>query len=70
MITGTLPTLSRDEAKDLIEANGGKVTGSVSGNTNFLVLGENPGSKYDQALKRGVPTISEDDLKKMLQERK
>ncbi len=70
VITGTLPTLSRDEAKDLIEANGGKVTGSVSGNTNFLVLGENPGSKYDQALKRGVPTISEDDLKKMLQERK
>jgi len=69
VVTGALPTLSRTEVKDLIQANGGKVTGSVSGNTNYLVLGEDPGSKYDQALKRGVPTISEADLKRLIEDR-
>ena len=68
VITGTLPKLTRTEAKDLIEANGGKVTGSVSGNTDYLVLGEDPGSKYDQAQKRNVPTLSEDDLRKLIEE--
>jgi len=68
VVTGTLPNLTRTEVKDLIETNGGKVTGSVSGNTDYLVLGEDPGSKYDQAQKRGVPTISEDELKKMIEE--
>lgn len=66
VITGTLPTLSRNEAKSLIEANGGKVTGSVSGNTNYLLLGENPGSKLDQAHQRGVPTISEEGLRQLI----
>lgn len=66
VITGTLPTLSRNEAKTLIEENGGKVTGSVSGNTNYLLLGEDPGSKLDQAHQRGVPTISEEDLKHLI----
>ncbi len=69
VVTGTLPSLSRTEAKDLIEANGGKVTGSVSGNTNYLVLGENPGSKYDQAQKKNIPILSEDELKKLIEER-
>ena len=69
VVTGTLPNLTRTEVKDLIETNGGKVTGSVSGNTDYLVLGEDPGSKYDQAQKRGVPTISEGELKDMIEER-
>ena len=69
VVTGTLPNLTRPEVKDLIETNGGKVTGSVSGNTDYLVLGEDPGSKYDQAQKRNVPTISEAELKDMIEER-
>ncbi|MDF1520912.1 MAG: NAD-dependent DNA ligase LigA [Brevefilum sp.] len=67
VVTGTLPSLSRTEVKDLIESHGGKVTGSVSGNTSYLVLGEDPGSKYDQAQKRGVPIISEEDLKNLIE---
>ncbi len=69
VVTGTLPTLSRSEAKHLIESNGGKVTGSVSGSTSYLVLGESPGSKYDQALKRNVAILSEDQLRQLIQER-
>ncbi len=69
VITGTLPNLTRGEAKDLIESNGGKVTGSVSGNTDYLVLGEDPGSKYEQAQKRNVPTVSEADLKNLIKEK-
>ncbi len=69
VVTGTLPNLTRTEVKDLIEGNGGKVTGSVSGNTDYLVLGDDPGSKYDQAQKRNVPTISEQELKEMIEER-
>jgi len=68
VVTGTLPTLTRSEVKDLIETHGGKVTGSVSSNTSYLVLGDDPGSKYDQAQKRGVSTISEEDLKKLIGE--
>ncbi len=66
VITGTLPKLSRDEAKELIEKNGGKVSGSVSSKTSHLLLGENGGSKYDTALKLGVPIVSEEELKNML----
>ncbi len=69
VITGTLPSLSRSEAKKLVESNGGKVTGSVSGNTDYLLLGEEPGSKLDQAKKRGVPTLSEDDLHQLITDR-
>ncbi len=69
VITGTLPTLSRNEAKDLIESHGGKVTGSVSGNTSYLLLGTDPGSKYDQALKRNVPILSEDELLQLIGDR-
>ncbi len=67
VVTGTLPSLSRTEVKDLIESHGGKVTGNISGNTSYLVLGEDPGSKYGQAQKRGVPIISEDDLKTLIE---
>jgi DNA ligase (NAD+) len=66
VITGTLPTLSRDEAKKLIEDNGGKVASSVSGRTSYLLAGENAGSKYDDAVKFVVPIISEEDLTGML----
>jgi DNA ligase (NAD+) len=66
VITGTLPTLSRDEAKSLIQANGGKVTGSVSRKTDFLVLGESPGSKLDEASRLGIPTLSEKALRDLI----
>jgi DNA ligase (NAD+) len=69
VITGALPNLTRTEVKDLIESKGGKVTGSVSGNTDYLILGENPGSKYNQAQKRGIPTLSEEDLQKMIKDK-
>lgn len=66
VITGTLPTLSRDAAKDLIKANGGKVTDSVSKNTSYLVAGEAAGSKLDKANQIGVPVIDEDGLRAMI----
>jgi len=66
VLTGSLPTLSRDEATARIRSAGGKVTGSVSRSTDFVVAGEDPGSKYDKALELGVPVITEADLLKML----
>lgn len=62
VITGTLPTLSRKEAQKLIEENGGKVSGSVSKKTDYVVVGEDPGSKYDKALSLKITVISEDEL--------
>ena len=62
VITGTLPTLKRDEAKKLIEQAGGKVTGSISKKTDYLLLGENAGSKLDKAKKLGVSLLSEEQL--------
>jgi len=59
VITGTLPTLSRDEAKALIEAHGGKVTGSVSKKTDYLLAGEKAGSKLAKAEALGVPVLDE-----------
>lgn len=66
VVTGTLRTLSRDEAKALIETNGGRVSGSVSKKTDFLVAGENAGSKLDKANSLGVKVISEDELLAMV----
>lgn len=63
-ITGTLPTLGRKEAADFIESHGGKVTGSVSKKTSYLVAGEAAGSKLDKAMQLGVPVISEQELVK------
>lgn len=65
VLTGTLPTLSRDEAKKIILENSGKVTGSVSKNTSYVLAGENPGSKYEDAKKLGVKIIEEEDFLKM-----
>ncbi len=68
VVTGTLPTLSREGVKAYIEAHGGKVTDSVSKNSSYLVLGEAPGSKYDKAKKLGVKVIGEAELKKLCAE--
>lgn len=67
VLTGTLPTHSRDEAKALIEARGGKVTGSVSKKTSYLVAGEKPGSKYDKAVSLGIPVLDEQALLALLE---
>ncbi len=68
VITGTLPTMSREQATELIQAHGGKVTGSVSSKTNYLVVGENPGSKLEKAQKLGVRVIDEATLRQMVGE--
>ncbi len=65
VITGTLPSLSREDAKALIETAGGKVTDSVSKKTAYLVLGENPGSKLEKAQSLGIPILDEDALRKL-----
>lgn len=69
VITGTLEGMSRDEAKALIVANGGKASGSVSKKTSYLLAGENGGSKRTKAEELGVPVISLDELKEMLREK-
>lgn len=66
VLTGTLPSLTRDEAKDLIESLGGKVTGSVSKKTDYLVAGADPGSKHDKAVALGIKVLDEDELLKLL----
>ena len=66
VITGTLPTLSRDEAKDRVEAAGGKVAGSVSKKTNFVVAGEEAGSKLVKAQELGIEVLDEAGLLKLL----
>lgn len=67
VITGTLPTWSREQAQAFIEQHGGKVTGSVSKKTNYLVLGENPGSKLTKAQSLGIPTLGEQELQNLAQ---
>jgi DNA ligase (NAD+) len=62
VITGTLETMSRDEAKAVIKSNGGKVSSSVSKSTDYVVVGENPGSKFDDAQKLGVKTLTEKEF--------
>ncbi|MBO5652896.1 MAG: NAD-dependent DNA ligase LigA, partial [Clostridia bacterium] len=66
VLTGTLPTLKRDEAAKMIEAEGGKVSGSVSSKTGFVVAGEAAGSKLTKANSLGIKVIDEDELLKML----
>ncbi len=66
VLTGTLPTLSRSEAKALIEAQGGKVTGSVSGKTSYVVVGAAPGSKATKAEELGIPLLDEEGLQSLL----
>lgn len=66
VLTGTLPTLKRDEAAAMIEAAGGKVSGSVSKKTDFVVAGDAAGSKLEKALSLGVTVLSEDEFLAML----
>lgn len=65
VVTGSLPSYTRDEITELIERSGGRVTGSVSGNTDYLVAGEDPGRKLEQAEEERVPVISERELLEM-----
>ena len=66
VLTGTLPSLTREEAAALIKAAGGKVTNSVSRKTDYVVAGESPGSKLEKAEKLGVETIDEEGLRRIL----
>ncbi len=66
VLTGTLPVLKREEAKERIEAAGGKVAGSVSSKTSYVVAGEDAGSKLDKARELNVPVLDEADLLRML----
>ena len=65
VITGTLPTMSREQAKDYVEFHGGRVTGSVSGKTDYLLAGEKAGSKLAKAEKLGVPILDEAALQRL-----
>jgi DNA ligase (NAD+) len=67
VLTGTLPNLTREEARERIEAEGGKVAGSVSKKTDYVVAGDDPGSKYEKAVELGVAILDEEDLLKLLQ---
>ena len=63
MITGTL-SRSRDDIKEMLENYGGNVSGSVSKKTDVVIVGENPGSKYDKAMELGITIWNDEDLKK------
>jgi DNA ligase (NAD+) len=69
VLTGSLPRLSRDEAKRLIETAGGKVSGSVSGKTTYIVAGEDPGSKLAKAQQLGVAVLNERQLLELIEEK-
>lgn len=68
VITGTLESLNRNEIKEIVEKFGGRVTGSVSKNTDFLIVGENPGSKLERAERFGTRIINEEELLAILNE--
>ncbi len=66
VFTGSLGTMTRSEAKRIVEAEGGEVVSSVGSSVDLVVLGENPGSKLDEAKKKGIKILSEEEFKKML----
>jgi len=67
VFTGALKTMTREEAKKKVRELGGEVSESVSKRVNFVVVGENPGSKYEKAQKLGLKIISEEEFLKMIQ---
>ncbi|MFD8259909.1 NAD-dependent DNA ligase LigA [Streptomyces griseoluteus] len=67
VVTGTLENFTRDGAKDALQSRGAKVTGSVSKKTSFVVVGDNPGSKYDKAMQLKVPVLDEDGFTVLLE---
>ncbi len=66
VLTGSLPNLTREDAREKIEAVGGKVTGSVSAKTDYVVAGADPGSKYDKAVELGITVLDEAGLLQLL----
>ena len=66
VITGTIEGIPRDEIKLFIENNGGSVTGSVSKNTDAVIVGTDPGSKYDKALTLNIKIINEEEIKQIM----
>ncbi len=68
VFTGELENYTRNEAEDLVESLGGRATSSVSGNTDYVVVGKNPGSKYDDAKQENVDILNEDEFKKLVNE--
>ncbi|MGW4053098.1 NAD-dependent DNA ligase LigA [Streptomyces sp. NPDC004779] len=68
VVTGTLEQFTRDGAKESLQSRGAKVTGSVSKKTSFVVVGENPGSKYDKAMQLKVPVLDEDGFRILLEQ--
>ncbi|HZM46920.1 MAG TPA: NAD-dependent DNA ligase LigA [Burkholderiales bacterium] len=68
VLTGTLPTMTKDDAKERIEARGGRVAGSVSKKTDYVVAGADPGSKYDKARELGIPIVDEAGLLELLKQ--
>ena len=68
VLTGTLPSMTREEAGELIRSRGGKVVGSVSGKTDFVVAGAEAGSKLEKARELGVAVIDETELRRMAEE--
>ena len=69
VLTGTLPTMSRKEASQLIESHGGKVTSSVSKKTSYVLAGEEAGSKLEKAQQLGIPILTEEEFLQMIQEK-
>jgi DNA ligase (NAD+) len=66
VFTGELDNYTRSEAEQLVESLGGRATSSVSGNTDYVIVGENPGKKYDDAKENDVETLNEQEFEKMV----
>ena len=66
VLTGTLEEFSRDEAKEIIENNGGKTVGSVSKKTSVVIVGKDPGSKYNKAVELGIEVWTEEEFKEKI----
>lgn len=68
VFTGTLSLITRKVASEMVESNGGKVTGSVTANTDYVVVGDNPGSKYDKAVSLGIKIMNEEEFMSLIEE--